>query len=544
MSEHIKLENVNPKAVLIFKGAYRPEVEYEAQNLTDLVKSISVYGVRQPLIGRTDGHGTVEVVAGLRRLHAAIEVGLKSIPVMVSSEMSDREATLLQLVENGQRKDVHPVYEAEAFNNMADQYKLTVDEIADQIDKSPSYVARRMVLKNLPASVRKALEAEDIPLRTALLIARLPRQDQRKAAAKGILKGDRDYDEATKKWVDCPLSYNDARSYIVKSFQLDLELAQFNLHDPKLVAAAGSCEMCPKRTKNQVNLFAGVGSDMCLDGVCFKKKQNAFWKFIKTHAKDLGHTVLPVATAKKIFSQYNDGLEWQSSLVDLDGEPDGLSAGNGKSWREYLKDDLDGVKVSVGQHPRSGRVLFLAEPKEVRKILSGKGLAQFDRTKDGRVKPRKVSDAEKLSRKEEKRHAKVATDARNEFLAKMQVAVESGKIGPKDLWRLICLGCIERAWSDTSKDVGKRREIEVESQAGYVYQKALNAFAMGENQAIKTLPTNGQLASLTLELVLSPCVFGFSNQEIVKLAEKILGTKVATITKRLDKASKKKAVKK
>ena len=155
-----------------------------------------------------------------------------------------------------------------------------------------------------------------------------------------------------------------------------------------------------------------------------------------------------------------------------------------------------------------------------------------------------VSDAEKLSRKEEKRKAKVATDARNEFLARIQVAVETGKMPPKELWRLVCLGCIERAWSDTSKDVGKRREVEVESQAGYVYQKALNAFAMGENQASNALPTSGQLASMALELVLSPCVFGFSNQQIVKVAEKILGTKMATITKRLDKASKKKAVKK
>src|SRR5262245_34603566 len=85
----------------------------------DLVASVKEKGILVPVIVRPVGKG-YEVIAGARRLAAAKEAGLDTIPADVR-EMDDDEAREVQIIENLQRTDIHPLDEGEAFRQLMEK---------------------------------------------------------------------------------------------------------------------------------------------------------------------------------------------------------------------------------------------------------------------------------------------------------------------------------------------------------------------------------------------------------------------------------------
>jgi len=67
-------------------------------DLSELMASVSEKGVIEPLIVRQRG-GRYQIIAGERRYHAAVQVGLREVPVVVR-EVDDAEVLELALVEN------------------------------------------------------------------------------------------------------------------------------------------------------------------------------------------------------------------------------------------------------------------------------------------------------------------------------------------------------------------------------------------------------------------------------------------------------------
>jgi len=100
----------------------------EALDISDILPSVEESGIYQPLLGRwlDEDEGTVELVAGYRRLKAATEAGLAEIPFLVR-EMDDEEAATAELVENIARRDLPPHREAEAVIRIL-SYRLRVPE--------------------------------------------------------------------------------------------------------------------------------------------------------------------------------------------------------------------------------------------------------------------------------------------------------------------------------------------------------------------------------------------------------------------------------
>src|SRR5579863_6486240 len=118
----------------------QPRSTFHEAAMKELVESIRVHGVLEPLIVRPAPAGAAEgirfeIVAGERRMRAAREAGLATVPV-VMREFDDRQALEVSLVENIVRHELSAIEEARAFNTLWKQFGLSHDEIAAKIGKS------------------------------------------------------------------------------------------------------------------------------------------------------------------------------------------------------------------------------------------------------------------------------------------------------------------------------------------------------------------------------------------------------------------------
>ncbi len=84
-------------------------------DLSELIASIAEKGIIEPLVVRQRGR-RYQFIAGERRYQAAVQVGLREIPIVIR-EVDDNEIIELALVENIQRQDLSPLEEARALAN-------------------------------------------------------------------------------------------------------------------------------------------------------------------------------------------------------------------------------------------------------------------------------------------------------------------------------------------------------------------------------------------------------------------------------------------
>jgi ParB family chromosome partitioning protein len=134
---------------------YQPRQRVEQQALERLAASIAVHGVLQPVLVTEvlDGY---QLVAGERRVRAAQIAGLEHVPAIVR-QMAPRDQLAISIVENIQRADLNAMEEAHAYRQLADEFKLTQDEIATRVGKARPTIANILRLLDLEAVVQEAL---------------------------------------------------------------------------------------------------------------------------------------------------------------------------------------------------------------------------------------------------------------------------------------------------------------------------------------------------------------------------------------------------
>lgn len=165
----------------------QPRQIFDEAAIEELAASMKEHGVIQPLIVRRDGPG-YQLVAGERRLRAAIKAGLDKIPVVVKS-LSDREAMELSLVENLQREDLGPIEEAEAYKRLSEEFGLTQEQIAQRVGKSRSDVANTMRLLRLEPEIKQLINEGKISGGHGRALVGLPREQQLVVAKAIVDKG-------------------------------------------------------------------------------------------------------------------------------------------------------------------------------------------------------------------------------------------------------------------------------------------------------------------------------------------------------------------
>lgn len=135
----------------------QPRGNLNDENIRELADSIREHGILQPLIvtyeAQTDQY---ILIAGERRLRAAILGGLSMVPVIIR-QATDQERLELALIENLQRADLSPLETAEAYRQLIEDFKLTHEEVAARVGKSRVAITNTIRLLRLPEAVRTAL---------------------------------------------------------------------------------------------------------------------------------------------------------------------------------------------------------------------------------------------------------------------------------------------------------------------------------------------------------------------------------------------------
>src|SRR5262249_24378320 len=149
------------------------------RGIDELAEDVRQHGILNPLLVRPV-NGSYEILAGHRRYQAAERAGLDTAPVRIL-QVSDEQALEIQIVDNLQRENVHPMDEALGFKALLEQPGYTPEVVAAKVGKSVSYVQRRLKVADLSKPAQKAFLDGVLTVGHAELIARLQPADQERA---------------------------------------------------------------------------------------------------------------------------------------------------------------------------------------------------------------------------------------------------------------------------------------------------------------------------------------------------------------------------
>jgi ParB/RepB/Spo0J family partition protein len=275
--QQITLEKITPHPDNRRVGGFDPV------KLEQLAASIKEVGIQQPIIVRKQQeNGGFELVAGERRWRAAKLAGLSQVPAIVR-ELDDLQVLKVQTIENLQREDVHPLDEADGYARLMEKAGYEVDQVAQELGKSVSYVYQRLKLRDLVPGARDLFVKGEITAGHAILIARLAPDQQQQCVKEGLRKGWQEDDVPSVRSLD---------GWIRQNILMDLSKVTWKPDDAELVPAAGSCLACPKRTGFHPQLFADVCTgkkDFCTDAKCFAAKASAIVERRRAELKDVPH---------------------------------------------------------------------------------------------------------------------------------------------------------------------------------------------------------------------------------------------------------------
>lgn len=256
-----EFKNINLKDIVVDKN--QPRKFFDEHSLAELAESVKTNGVLQPIMVRPNGKKFL-LVYGERRFKAASSAGLKEIPAIIR-ELTDAEALDIQITENLQRKDVHPMEEAVAFKKLLDS--LSIQDIALRIGKSESFVAKRIQLTELVEDAQQIFFSNKITISDAIKLARLDAEVQNEVLEE-LLPND---------WKENPdftiSSWKSVSKYVGEK-EFDLSKAIFNLNEKMLYREAGSCIGCKFNSSSTPLLFDEEDNkqSICSKPSCFQIK--------------------------------------------------------------------------------------------------------------------------------------------------------------------------------------------------------------------------------------------------------------------------------
>lgn len=271
-SEVIKFIDINS----LKESKTNPRKVYDDKALNDLADSIKIKGIVQNLVVRkveTVNHEGFEIVAGSRRFRAAKIAGLKAVPCVIRT-YTDGEVLEIQVIENNQREDVHPLEEGEGYAALLKLEGYTVEAIAAKIGRSDKYVRERLQLAKLHPKVKEHYQKGNLWYTHCRLLSRLT-VDQQEAALREIWTNGF-YGREEKH----PVSVKSLETWIEQNVEKSLGSASFPLTDATINKQAGACVSCQFNTATDMQLFPDYATSnkkgVCLKPECFKQKVKAY----------------------------------------------------------------------------------------------------------------------------------------------------------------------------------------------------------------------------------------------------------------------------
>ncbi|ELL5617222.1 ParB/RepB/Spo0J family partition protein [Staphylococcus aureus] len=130
---------------------YQPRITFDENHLNDLADSIKQYGILQPIVLRKTVQGYY-IVVGERRFRASKIAGLKYVSAIIK-DLTDEDMMELAVIENLQREDLNAIEEAESYQRLMTDLKITQQEVAKRLSKSRPYIANMLRLLHLPKKI-------------------------------------------------------------------------------------------------------------------------------------------------------------------------------------------------------------------------------------------------------------------------------------------------------------------------------------------------------------------------------------------------------
>jgi len=156
---------------------YQPRKTFDEVSLQELANSIEQSGVFQPIIVRKSAVKGYEIIAGERRFRASKLAQRETIPAIIRD--FDEEAMMqVAVLENLQREDLNPLEEAEAYDMLMKNLKLTQAEVAERLGKSRPYIANYLRLLSLPQLVKEMMQDERLSMGQARTLLGLKNKEQ------------------------------------------------------------------------------------------------------------------------------------------------------------------------------------------------------------------------------------------------------------------------------------------------------------------------------------------------------------------------------
>lgn len=300
-----------------FEAQARRRSHFTDAELDELGASI-VYtkGFIHPPVVRPVG-GRYEIVAGEQRFLAAKRIGYKTVEVK-KIELADEDVRGMQLVENIQRKTVHPVDEGFDYRDLMALRGWDIHEISLQVGRPQDYILNRLKLTGLTEKIRKHVDSGKLPLAHALEIAKFADPETQSNIFDQCFENSWQTDY--KPDMDKPLPLKSLLVHINRNYLLQLAKAPFDINATNLRKDGLACVACPDRTGAAPGLFNSYEAgktDHCLNKVCYQSKiEQQFQNAVAALAVDLAVDPHNVPTIN-VNSYHSQGTRKELGYFDV-----------------------------------------------------------------------------------------------------------------------------------------------------------------------------------------------------------------------------------
>jgi len=191
--EHAEPSLVQAPVEAIQPNPHQPRTFFDQAALQELADSIRELGLIQPLIVQQiaaeeqSGDVQYQLITGERRWRAAQLAGLTEVDVIIK-EATPQETLELALVENIQRADLNPLEEAQAYRQLAEEFGLTQERIAERVGKSRVSVTNSLRLLRLPDEIKEGLSSGKILEGHAIVLLMLETPEEQLLAYRTVQK--------------------------------------------------------------------------------------------------------------------------------------------------------------------------------------------------------------------------------------------------------------------------------------------------------------------------------------------------------------------
>ena len=141
----------------IERSPYQPRRDFRDEELRELAESLKNSGLVQPPTVRRNAAGKYELIAGERRLRAALLAGWQKIKVNLI-EADELTAAAMTTTENINREDLNPIEEAVSYRTLQEKFNLTQADVAEKVGRGRATVANAVRLLELPDEVKALIQ--------------------------------------------------------------------------------------------------------------------------------------------------------------------------------------------------------------------------------------------------------------------------------------------------------------------------------------------------------------------------------------------------